>query len=65
MKFKVDGNQIVRTDHENVITTSNVDSVTCEFEFTNTYTDQLFAVMYRDKTLNRKRKACCISGLVR
>ncbi len=53
MKFVVDGYQITRTDHENVITTSNVESVVCEFEFANTYTDQLFAVMYRDKTLNR------------
>ena len=53
MKFVVDGYQITRTDHESVITTSNVESVVCEFEFANTYTDQLFAVMYRDKTLNR------------
>ena len=53
MKFQVDGNQIVRTDHESVITTSNVESVICEFAFANTYTDQLFAVMYRDKALNR------------
>lgn len=53
MKFKVDGYQITRTDHENVITTSNVESVVCEFEFSDTYTDQLFAIMYRDESLNR------------
>ena len=53
MQFKIERNQIVRLDKE-LVTTKNVNAVECSFTFSEDYDGlELFAVFYRDSSLNR------------
>lgn len=54
MDFSVKQNQILRTDVDRILTTGNVNSVVCNFSFDEGYDGlNVFAVFYRNETLNR------------
>lgn len=54
MDFSVKQNQILRTDADRILTTGNVNSVVCNFSFDEGYDGlNVFAVFYRNETLNR------------
>ncbi len=54
MDFSVKQNQILRTDADRILTTGNVNSVVCHFSFDEGYDGlDVFAVFYRNETLNR------------
>ncbi|MDD6237676.1 MAG: hypothetical protein PUB00_09910 [Clostridiales bacterium] len=54
MDFSVKQNQILRTDADRILTTGNVNSVICHFSFDEGYDGlDVFAVFYRNETLNR------------
>lgn len=54
MDFSVKQNQILRTDTDRILTTGNVNSVICHFSFDEGYDGlDVFAVFYRNETLNR------------
>ena len=54
MDFSVRQNQILRTDVDRILTTGNVNSVVCHFSFDEGYGGlDVFAVFYRNETLNR------------
>lgn len=57
MDFSVKQNQILRTDADRILTTGNVNSVVCHFSFDEGYDGlDVFAVFYRNETLNRMVK---------
>ena len=52
--FSETKNQILRTDVDRILTTGNVNSVVCNFSFDEGYDGlNVFAVFYRNETLNR------------